>query len=97
MYEVPPSGRTEKERISHAVSRMAAAFVQAAGGEIRVPIKVMANIHLIELHQREDPRTGDIVYTTRPYARRVEGSDIVEGEAIEVEARRILPGPGVDL
>jgi hypothetical protein len=70
------------------VSRAAAVLVEAAGGEIRVPMRLINNAHLIELHQREDQRTGDVIYSTRPFARVAPGT----GQVIDVLNLPAPPG-----
>jgi hypothetical protein len=67
------------------VSRMAAVLVLAAGGEIRVPMRMIDQKHLIRLHQSSDPKTGDVIYRATPYDRAaagpiVEGSSTIEHE-----------------
>jgi len=62
------------------VSRMAAVLVLAAGGEIRVPLRMIDQAKHIRLHQRDDPANGQVIYTATPYDRAV-GGPIVEGSS----------------
>src|SRR4051812_3002145 len=75
---------TEQELKRH-VSRAAAALVLAAGGEIRVPMRIIRDADRIELEQTDDPRGhggGEVVYRARLTDFRRSGGAALEGEVI---------------
>lgn len=75
------------------VSRMAAVLVLAAGGEIRVPLRMIDQARHIRLHQRDDPTNGQVIYTATPYDRAV-GGTIIDAADVVIEQTRQLPNKG---
>jgi uncharacterized lipoprotein YbaY len=52
-------------KAKHAVSRMAAVLVMAAGGEIRVPLSLVHRADDLVLEQ-DDSVAGTVIYRARP-------------------------------
>ena len=94
---------TEQE-LKHHVSRMAAALVLAAGGEIKLPRDILRDVDRIELEQVDRPGIPGIavIYRARRTDFRRSGGDVVEGEVVRrqdgaagmIIDTKALPAPG---
>lgn len=76
----------------HAVSRMAAVLVMAAGGKIRIPLSMIREADSYELSQH-DGEYGFVTYRARRKGSGTAYLDVAEGEVVEPRPALDAPAP----